>query len=145
MRLARIGDSSWASATFMVVCRAKRPAIWLAWVGSRCWTTTNVKPESAGISLKNSFSESIPPAEAPMPTTRTLETGSSILLHASLAHRAKSRGFSNVLHGLWNLCGLVSAESTENAAEPRKLTWNSLKPPHFCFPRKLVDGREKEV
>src|SRR5437763_1968289 len=105
MRLARIGDSSWASATFMVVCRAKRSAIWLAWVGSRCWTTTNAKAESAGISLKNSFNESIPPAEAPMPTTRTLETGSSILLHASLAHGAKSRGFfqrsPQALESLW--------------------------------------------
>src|SRR5207247_11039244 len=123
MRLAWIGDSSWASATFMVVCRAKRPAIWLAWVGYTCLTTTNAKPESAGISLKNSFNESIPPAEAPMPTTRTLETGSSILLHASLAHQAKSRGFFHRSPQLWNLCGLVSAEPTENAPEPRKLTW----------------------
>lgn len=43
----------------------------LSWEGSRCWITTKANPLSEGMAVKSSFSASTPPAEAPMPTTRT--------------------------------------------------------------------------
>src|SRR5437762_1328548 len=41
----------------------------LSWVGSRCGISTNARPLSAGMCVKNLLKASSPPAEAPMPTT----------------------------------------------------------------------------
>src|SRR5438045_1015067 len=46
-------------------------------VGSRCWTTTNAMPVSRGSSRMSRDSASMPPAEAPMPTTTQPARGAS--------------------------------------------------------------------
>ena len=41
----------------------------VTWRGSRCWTSTNAIPLSAGMCEKNFWKASRPPADAPIPTT----------------------------------------------------------------------------
>src|SRR5438876_11549871 len=54
-------------------CRASSSSMTLRKSGDRCWTTTNAIPGFGGRFAKNCSSDSSPPAEAPMPTTRNFD------------------------------------------------------------------------
>src|SRR5690606_16357141 len=57
------------ASTGMEVVDCRMRSSMLSWWGDRCSTTTNAMPGSAGMCLKKVFSASMPPADAPMPTT----------------------------------------------------------------------------
>jgi hypothetical protein len=50
------------------VLRCRISVSMLAWLGSRCGTSTKPMPVSAGQARKKASKASSPPAEAPMPT-----------------------------------------------------------------------------
>src|SRR4030095_9542786 len=52
----------------MVVARDRISVSMLAWVGARCWITTNAIPVSGCSARSIPVKASSPPAEAPMPT-----------------------------------------------------------------------------
>src|ERR1017187_8313385 len=52
----------------MVVVRCRISVRMLAWLGSRCGTSTKAMPQAGGRWRKNCTKASRPPAEAPMPT-----------------------------------------------------------------------------
>src|SRR5215510_2531584 len=54
-------------------CLESSSSIMLRKSGDRCCTTTNAIPDFVGTLAKNCSSDSRPPAEAPIPTTRNLE------------------------------------------------------------------------
>src|ERR1019366_6724217 len=68
-RLTRIpSTTSW---TGIVVAPARMSTSRLSWLGSRCWTSTKARPVSTGMAETSSLNASRPPADAPMPTTRS--------------------------------------------------------------------------
>ncbi|WP_434725778.1 hypothetical protein [Mesorhizobium sp. RIZ17] len=73
-------------------------AISLSRFGSRCSTTTNAQPLSAGIASKKLLKASMPPAEAPMPTTgialsETLSAASCMAASPGFAFRSRRERF----------------------------------------------------
>src|SRR5262249_10920386 len=57
----------------MSQCRESSSSITLRKSGERCCTTTNAIPGFGGRFAKNCSSDSSPPADAPMPTTRNFD------------------------------------------------------------------------
>src|SRR5215472_10730448 len=60
--------------------------------GSRCWTTTKAMPQVGGIAGMKAWSASMPPADAPMPTT-----GIAGLLRSVLTSAPPALGFIPVI------------------------------------------------
>ena len=70
------GIPSAASVTFNAVDLERISVSRLTRFGSRCWTTRNAIPGSAGSGFNRRVIASSPPADAPMPTTGNLWDGS---------------------------------------------------------------------